>query len=235
MKVLIVEDDIEIQNLVAFYFQKEGYEVEVASDGIEGMKILKKNHHDLIILDLMLPNLDGKNFVKIIRSLSEEYGNPKIIILSAKGEIEDVLEGLTFGADDYMKKPFDPRELILRAQKLLANNSSNSSLDTKNKNSKNLKYNFEKIFVDEEKRLVKFEEKEIDLSKKEYDLLLLLLNNIGIVLTREKILDMVWGTDYFSGDRSVDVYISKLREKLPTLTKSLKTLKGVGYKLEEKK
>ncbi|MGL6154203.1 response regulator transcription factor [Cetobacterium sp. SF1] len=224
MKILIVEDDLEIQGLIGYFFIKEGYIVDTAMDGLEGLKKLKENKHDLIILDLMLPNLDGKNFTKIVKSM-DEYGNPKIIMLTAKTEIEDVLEGLELGADDYMKKPFDPRELVLRAKKLL------NAVDTKEKQENK----FLNITINEEKHKVFYDEIEIELSKKEFDLLLMLIKNKGLVISRDKILDRVWGSNYYSGDRTVDVYISKLREKLPILSEYIKTVKGVGYRLEEKK
>ena len=119
MRILVVEDDKEIQELITYFLTKEGYEVDRASDGLEGLKLLKENKNDLVVLDLMLPNLDGKNFTKIVRDISSEYGEPVIIMLTAKTEIEDVLDGLEIGADDYMKKPFDPRELVLRIKKFL--------------------------------------------------------------------------------------------------------------------
>ncbi len=229
MKILIVEDDNEIQTLIKYFFTREGYYVDVAKDGLEGIKLLKKEKHNLIILDLMLPHLDGKNFTKIVSAMPEEYGEPKIIMLTAKTEIEDVLEGLNLGANDYMKKPFDPRELILRAKLLLEpkkNNTIKENTDI---------FTLENLILNERTRIIKYNEIEIELSKKEYDLLLILLKNRGLILTREKLLDYVWGIDYFLGDRSVDVYISKLREKIPILSKYIKTIKGVGYRLEEKK
>jgi two-component system alkaline phosphatase synthesis response regulator PhoP len=224
VKVLIVEDDLEIQQLVSYFFSKEGYEVETASDGLEGLRLLKKTKPGLVILDIMLPSLDGKNFTKIARDLPEEYGTPVIIMLTAKTEIEDVLEGLEIGANDYMKKPFDPRELILRAKKFLGGDARASK-----------KYTFKSVVVDDDRHLVTEDGVEIDLSKKEYDLLHLLIRNKGLVLSREKILDKVWNTSYYIGDRSVDIYISKLRDKIVSLSKNIKTVKGVGYKLEEKR
>lgn len=224
MKVLIVEDDIEIQQLVGYFFKKEGYEVETAGDGLEGLKKLKSFKPELVILDIMLPSLDGKNFTKIVRDLPDEYGTPVIIMLTAKTEIEDVLEGLEIGANDYMKKPFDPRELILRAKKLIAGETRSSK-----------KYTFKGVAIDDDRHLVTEDGEEIELSKKEYDLLHLLVKNQGIVLSREKVLDKVWHTSYYAGDRSVDIYISKLREKLKSIAKNIRTVKGVGYKLEEKR
>lgn len=224
MKVLIVEDDIEIQQLVSYFFKKEGYEVETVGDGLEGLKKIKSFKPELVILDIMLPSLDGKNFTKIVRDLPEEYGAPVIIMLTAKTEIEDVLEGLEIGANDYMKKPFDPRELLLRAKKLISGETRESK-----------KFNFKGVVIDDDRHQVTEDGVEVDLSKKEYDLLYLLFKNQGIVLSREKILDKVWNTSYYAGDRSVDIYISKLREKLKSISKNIRTVKGVGYKLEERK
>ncbi|WP_176892280.1 response regulator transcription factor [Fusobacterium varium] len=226
MRILVVEDDKEIQELITYFLTKEGYEVDRASDGLEGLKLLKENKNDLVILDLMLPNLDGKNFTKIVRDISSEYGEPVIIMLTAKTEIEDVLDGLEIGADDYMKKPFDPRELVLRIKKFLK---------TTDREIKNEKYRFKDIEVDESRHMVTANGEEVELSKKEYDLLLLLIKNRDLVITRERILDKVWNSNYYTGDRTVDVYISKLRDKIPELSGCIKTVKGVGYKLEEKK
>ena len=226
MRILVVEDDKEIQELITYFLTKEGYEVDRASDGLEGLKLLKENKNDLVILDLMLPNLDGKNFTKIVRDISSEYGEPVIIMLTAKTEIEDVLDGLEIGADDYMKKPFDPRELVLRIKKFLK---------TTDREIKNEKYRFKDIEVDESRHMVTANGEEVELSKKEYDLLLLLIKNSDLVITRERILDKVWNSNYYTGDRTVDVYISKLRDKIPELSGCIKTVKGVGYKLEEKK
>ena len=226
MRILVVEDDKEIQELITYFLTKEGYEVDRASDGLEGLKLLKENKNDLVILDLMLPNLDGKNFTKIVRDISSEYGEPVIIMLTAKTEIEDVLDGLEIGADDYMKKPFDPRELVLRIKKFLK---------TTDREIKNEKYRFKDIEVDESRHMVTANGEEVELSKKEYDLLLLLIKNWDLVITRERILDKVWNSNYYTGDRTVDVYISKLRDKIPELSGCIKTVKGVGYKLEEKK
>ena len=226
MRILVVEDDKDVQELITYFLTKEGYEVDRASDGLEGLKLLKENKNDLVILDLMLPNLDGKNFTKIVRDISSEYGEPVIIMLTAKTEIEDVLDGLEIGADDYMKKPFDPRELVLRIKKFLK---------TTDREIKNEKYRFKDIEVDESRHMVTANGEEVELSKKEYDLLLLLIKNRDLVITRERILDKVWNSNYYTGDRTVDVYISKLRDKIPELSGCIKTVKGVGYKLEEKK
>ena len=226
MRILVVEDDKEIHVLITYFLIKEGYEVDRASDGLEGLKLLKENKNELVVLDLMLPNLDGKNFTKIVRDISSEYGEPVIIMLTAKTEIEDVLDGLEIGADDYMKKPFDPRELVLRIKKFLK---------TTDREIKNERYRFKDIEIDESRHIVIANGEEVELSKKEYDLLLLLVKNKDLVITRERILDKVWNSNYYTGDRTVDVYISKLRDKIPELSECIKTVKGVGYKLEEKR
>ena len=226
MRILVVEDDKEIQELITYFLIKEGYEVDRASDGLEGLKLLKENKNELVVLDLMLPNLEGKNFTKIVRDISSEYGEPVIIMLTAKTEIEDVLDGLEIGADDYMKKPFDPRELVLRIKKFLK---------TTDREIKNERYRFKDIEIDESRHIVIANGEEVELSKKEYDLLLLLVKNKDLVITRERILDKVWNSNYYTGDRTVDVYISKLRDKIPELSECIKTVKGVGYKLEEKR
>ena len=227
MKILVVEDDKEIQELIAYFLTKEGYEVDTADDGLEGLRILKEKKHQLIVLDLMLPNLDGKNFTKIVKGISSEYGNPIIIMLTAKTEIEDVLEGLEIGADDYMRKPFDPRELVLRVKRFFK--------EEKKEKVENRNYKVFDLEIEDDKHRVMYKNEEIELSKKEYDLLLLLVQNKNLVITREKILDRVWNSSYYTGDRTVDVYISKLRDKLPEISECIKTIKGVGYKLEEKR
>jgi len=224
LKVLIVEDDIDIRELISFFMEKEGYEVLEADDGMTGLKLAKTYHPHIIILDLMLPHLDGKNFTQMIKKSEEKYGNPKIIMLTAKTDIEDVISGLEIGADDYMKKPFDPRELVLRVKKLL---SREIKINTN-------KYIFKNITIDTDKHLILEDKKEVPMSKKEYDLLLLLIKNKGLVLTRDRILDKVWQSSYYTGDRTVDMYISKIRDKIKSISKDIKTIKGVGYKLEEK-
>jgi two-component system alkaline phosphatase synthesis response regulator PhoP len=189
-----------------------------------GLKLVKTYHPHIIILDLMLPLLDGINLAQMVKKSPDKYGNPKIIMLTAKTDIEDVLEGLEVGADDYMKKPFDPRELVLRIKKLI---NREEKVITK-------QYIFKNIIVDTDKHLVLEDNIEIPMSKKEYDFLLLLIKNKGLVLTRDKILDQVWQSNYYTGDRTVDMYISKIRDKVKSISKNIKTIKGVGYKLDEK-
>jgi len=223
MRVLIVEDDKDINDLIKFFFEKESYEVITTLDGLEGFKLAKEKTPDLIILDLMLPSLDGVNFTKMLR---ENGLDAKIIMVTAKTDVEDVIEGLEIGANDYIRKPFDPRELVIRAKKLLGNVSASK---------KKKILSFKEVEIDTESYKVLEAGREISLSKKEYNLIYLLMTNREIVLTREEILEKVWKSTYYSGDRTVDIYISKLREKLKSISKDIRTVKGVGYKLEEKR
>ncbi len=225
MKVLVVEDDEEIRGLIEYFLKKESYDISSTGNGLEALKLVKSYEPDLMILDLMLPGVDGINICNMIKENPEKYGSPIIIMLTAKTEIEDVIEGLKSGADDYIRKPFDPRELILRVNNILKRNKDVE---------KNI-YSYENIEIDTLKYLVTENGKEIALSKKEYDLLLYLIENKGIVLTREKILNRVWKENYYLGDRTVDVYVGKLRDKLKMLANGIKTVKGVGYKLDEKR
>jgi len=225
VKVLVVEDDDEIRGLIEYFLKKESYDVISTNNGLESLKLSKIHNPDLMILDLMLPGLDGINVCNMIKENTEKYGDPLIIMLTAKTEIEDVIQGLKSGADDYIRKPFDPRELILRINNILK----------REKNIEQNVYEYGEIKIDTLKYIVTEKDKELSLSKKEYDLLIYMIENKGLVLTREKILNKVWKENYYSGDRTVDVYIGKLREKLKTLSKSIKTVKGVGYKLEEKR
>ena len=225
MKALVVEDDVDIRSLVVYFLNKVGYEVEEASDGLAGLKAIKRTKPDIIILDIMLPNLDGVNLCSMVREVPEKYGTPIIIMLTAKTEVEDVLKGLETGADDYLKKPFDPRELIMRIDKLT---------ERKGIKSKDF-YEYGSMKIDTKKHTIFLGENEVELSKKEYDLILYLVKNVGLVVSREQIIDKIWKSMYYPGDRTVDVYIGKLREKLPDIAEDIKTVKGVGYKLKEKR
>ena len=221
-KILIVEDEKEIRNILKVYLLTAGYEVTEAADGEEAMKIFYEKPFDLVILDIMLPKKDGWSICREIK----EYSSVPVIIITARDNENDEVFGFEIGADDYMKKPFDPRELVLRIKKFLK---------TTDREIKNEKYRFKDIEIDESRHMVTANGEEVELSKKEYDLLLLLIKNRDLVITRERILDKVWNSNYYTGDRTVDVYISKLRDKIPELSGCIKTVKGVGYKLEEKK
>ena len=223
MKIMVIEDDEEIRTLIEYFLKKEKYEILSSGDGMEGLKMLREFKPKLLILDLMLPRIDGLSIAGMIKENPEKYGTPSILMLTAKAEIEDVIEGFKSGADEYMRKPFDPRELVIRVNKLVG----------KIEDEKRKVYVYKNVEINTEKHIITEDGLELELSKKEYDLMLYLMENKGIVVTREKILDKVWSSNYYSGDRSVDVYIAKLREKIKSLAKDIKTVKGVGYKLEE--
>ena len=223
MKIMVIEDDEEIRTLIEYFLKKEKYEILSSGDGMEGLKMLREFKPKLLILDLMLPRIDGLSIAGMIKENPEKYGTPSILMLTAKAEIEDVIEGFKSGADEYMRKPFDPRELVIRVNKLVG----------KIEDEKRKVYVYKNVEINTEKHISTEDGIELELSKKEYDLMLYLMENKGIVVTREKILDKVWSSNYYSGDRSVDVYIAKLREKIKSLAKDIKTVKGVGYKLEE--
>lgn len=220
---MVIEDDEEIRTLIEYFLKKEKYEILSSGDGMEGLKMLREFKPKLLILDLMLPRIDGLSIAGMIKENPEKYGTPSILMLTAKAEIEDVIEGFKSGADEYMRKPFDPRELVIRVNKLVG----------KIEDEKRKVYVYKNVEINTEKHIITEDGIELELSKKEYDLMLYLMENKGIVVTREKILDKVWSSNYYSGDRSVDVYIAKLREKIKSLAKDIKTVKGVGYKLEE--
>lgn len=221
-KLMVIEDDEEIRTLIEYFLKKEKYDVRSSGDGMEGLKNVREFRPDLLVLDLMLPKIDGLSIAGMIRENPEKYGTPAILMLTAKTEVDDVVTGFKAGADEYMRKPFDPRELIVRVAKLLG----------KVESEKPKIYKYKEVEVDTERYTVSEEGENIDLSKKEFDLMLYLIENRGIVVTREKILDKVWSSNYYSGDRTVDVYIAKLREKLRSIAKDIRTVKGVGYKLD---
>ncbi len=223
-KILIIEDDKDIINLVKHYLEKEGYRTFEASEGAKGLDILKKEKIDLTILDIMLPELNGIEVLKRIKG-DAKTANIPVIMLTAKGEETDKIVGLELGADDYITKPFSPKELVARIKALLRRvEKPVEKLDT-------LKYG--ELIMDISRHEVKVKGKEIELTAKEFGLLEELLRNKGRVLTRDTLLNNVWGYDYFGNTRTVDVHVRRLREKMPLLEKAIITVKQLGYKLSE--
>ncbi|EGS9998195.1 response regulator transcription factor [Clostridium perfringens] len=219
--VLIVEDEIRIRFLVRDYFKKEGFNVLEASDGEEALRIFSENIVDLAILDIMMPKLDGLSVCRNIREVS----NTPIILLTAKSQEEDKLLGYELGADDYMTKPFSPKVLLAKAKALLRR--------TGTLNDKNI-LDFNGLTINKLSHEVKLNGEELLLSPKEYDLLIYLSSNEGIALSRDRILDNVWGYDYFGDIRTVDTNIKRLREKLLDKANYIATVRGSGYKFEVK-
>lgn len=222
-KILLIEDEIGISRFLELELEYEGFEVEKAHDGRTGLEMALKDDISLIILDIMLPELSGMEVCRRIRLSS----NVPIIMLTAKDETLDKVMGLDLGANDYMTKPFAIEELLARIRATLRNNIPNKS------HSNSLQINNLKLDID--KHLVTYEDNHIDLTKKEFDLLLYLMENKNIVLTRDKILQTVWGYDYLGDTNIVDVYIRYLRSKIDSKynKKLIHTVRGVGYTLKD--
>lgn len=218
-KILVVEDEPRIRFLIKDYLIKEGFNVIEASNGKEALDLFYKNNIHLVILDIMLPLLNG---IKVLENIRETCSVP-VILLTAKSEEEDKLTGYEFGADDYMTKPFSPKVLVAKVKALLkrTDNVKDTSL-----------IEFNDLKVNRLSHTVINKDNELTLSPKEFDLLMYLIDNKNIALSRDNILDNVWGLDYFGDERVVDTTIKRLREKLGDSSKLIKTVRGSGYKFE---
>lgn len=221
-RVLLVDDDQDILDLVSYNLEKEGFEVETADNGKEGVKKAKKFLPELILLDVMMPEMDGMETCIEIRDIPE-LKNTLIAFLTARGEDYSQIAGFEAGADDYITKPIKPRVLVSRVKALLRRKSA---VDEGGKKKKK-----KGITIDKDRYIVIKDGEELSLPKKEFELLSLLLSQPGRVFTRESILSNVWGNDVVVGDRTIDVHIRKLREKLGD--SYFKTVKGVGYKFND--
>lgn len=221
-KILIIEDESNISDFVKMELEYEGYEAEISEDGKEGLIKALREDYDLIVLDLMLPGISGLEFC---RRLKKEKDIP-VIMLSAKDSVMDKVAGLQIGADDYIAKPFAIEELIARIQVIFRRTEKVKSNIIK----------FKDLSIQLESRTVMKNEEKINLTNKEYELLILLLNNKGKVVTRDNILNEVWGYDYDAGTNVVDVYVSYLRNKLDEKNKEayIETVRAVGYIISEK-
>jgi DNA-binding response OmpR family regulator len=226
LTVLIVEDDANIAELLQLYLDKEGYRTFIASDGGAGVDLFRKLRPDLVLLDLMLPVLDGYGVLRAIRADS----TTPVIMLTAKGETEDKVSGLKLGADDYITKPFEMKEVLARVEAVLRR----SSEVTPAPQEKSRRLVFDKLVVDLDAFELIVDGKKVDTPPKEMELLYHLASSPNRVYTRNQLLDEVWGFDYFGDSRTVDVHIKRLREKLEGVSDqwSLKTVWGVGYKFE---
>jgi DNA-binding response OmpR family regulator len=224
VRVLIVEDDRDIAGLVARYLQKAGFSTEIVSSGADALSIIRARPPDLLILDLMLPQMDGLDICRAVRGLDKTASIP-IIIVTARGEESERIVGLELGADDYMQKPFSPMELVARVRALLRRAHRQPP------NVARLIYG--SIDIDTERHTVSDAGKPVALTAKEFHLLEYLLKHRGRVLSRDVLLTDVWGYKYTGGTRTVDVHVRRLREKLPPLGQALVTVKQFGYKLLE--
>ena len=216
MKILVVEDEAPIRDLISINLQLVGYEVFTAEDGIVAENFLEKQKVDLILLDVMIPGIDGFSLIEKIKK-----HNIPVIFVTAKESVLDRVKGLRLGADDYIIKPFETIELLARIEVVLRRYYKNNNI-----------IKFKNIEVDTKQRSVKLNDKEVYLTVKEYELLVLLLQNKNIALSRDQILDRVWGFEYGGETRTVDIHIQRIREKLD-LKNNIKTVFKVGYRLEE--
>lgn len=220
LRVLVAEDEERLRKIVRTYLHREGYEVFEAKNGQEAIDLLDETAVDLVILDVMMPEVDGWS---VLRHLRSESDTP-VIMLTARGDEEDKLFGFELGAEDYMTKPFSPRELMARVR---------VAMKRREKRAADSFVKMGKITLYPQSHQVMVGERELILSPKEYELLFYFANNAHRVLTREMILDRVWGYDYFGDDRTVDTHIKRLRKKLGDAGSQIVTVRGAGYRFEE--
>lgn len=220
MKILIVDDEDLIRNIIKEYCINEGYTIYEACDGLEAIRIFKNNSDiDIIVLDIMMPNMDGYTAYQEIKKIR----NVPTIILSARNDEYDKLMGFDLGVDDYLTKPFSPRELMARIKVILKRD--NKVLDY---------YTYETLKVDIKAHSVYIDGEEIELTPKEFELLLYFIENKSIALSREQLLGKIWGYDFYGDDRTIDTHIKTLRSRLGKYRNIIKTIRGVGYKFDAK-
>lgn len=226
-KVLIIEDEVPIADLLVYSLLKQGFEVKSANDGTTGLELIREFIPDLIVLDIMLPDISGFD---ICRQVTKAYNIP-IIMLTAKADITDKVLGMELGADDYITKPFDIREVIVRIKTILRRIDRISD-SIENKKEESILIN-EDIKILNEERIVLKNNEVVELTPKEYEVLLLLAKNKGKVFSRSELLDKVWGFDYLGDSRTVDIHIQRIRKKLDTHKNLsiIETIFGIGYKL----
>jgi len=220
-KILIVDDEDGIREVIKEYAEFSGFEAEEAADGMSAIGMVKLNDYDLIIMDIMMPKLDGFSAVKEIQKIKDI----PIIMLSARGEEYDKLFGFELGIDDYVVKPFSPKELMARVNAVL------SRTNTTDRISRTIE-KFEGLEVNFTARTISVDGKRVDLTPKEYDLLFYMIQNRNVALSRDRLLSDIWGYDFFGDDRTIDTHVKNLRNCLGPYRKFIVTLRGVGYKFE---
>lgn len=224
-KILLVEDEQDILQLVKHYLEKEGFRPVTAMSGLEALKKVKEEKPDLVVLDLMLPEMDGLDVCKRLRSTPDTAMLP-ILILTAKAEESDTIVGLELGADDYVTKPFSPKTLVARVKALLRRVERRPDVEPD-------LYRYGTLTMNLARHEVTIGTKEVPLTAKEFGLLEHLLRHRGRVLTREVLLNAVWGYDYYGTTRTVDVHVRRLKQKLPLLEETIVSVKSLGYKLKD--
>lgn len=222
-KILVVDDDVNICELLRLYLEKDGYSVIIVNDGMEAISAFQDSKPDLVLLDIMLPKLDGWQVCREIRKTSDT----PIIMLTAKGETFDKVLGLELGADDYVVKPFDAKEVLARVKAVLRRSAGNPAETVK-------EVRYDKLVINLTNYELRVNGEQIDTPPKELELIYHLASNPNRVFTRDQLLDEVWGFDYYGDSRTVDVHVKRLREKLEGISNKwmLKTVWGVGYKFE---
>lgn len=221
-RLLIVDDEDKIRELITKYAKFEGHEIETATNGMEAIDIALSQSFDLIIMDVMMPELDGFSSIKEIRKKSDV----PVIMLSARGEEYDKIHGFEIGIDDYVTKPFSPKELMMRIDAILKRSNKDEKAEQKT-------WEKEGLFVDLTARIVSVDGEVVAMSPKEYDLFFYMLKNSNIALSRDKLIEDVWGYDFFGEDRTLDTHIKLLRKSLGPYAKFIVTLRGLGYRFEE--
>lgn len=222
-KILVVDDEENIREVLKEYAEFEGHQVDEASDGMQAIELAKKNDYDVIIMDIMMPRLDGYSACKEIR----KFKQTPVLMLSARGEEYDKLFGFELGIDDYVVKPFSPKEVMARINVIVKRNSAVQTPAAAPEVER-----FEGLEINFTSRDVIIDGEKATLTPKEYDLLFYLVHNKNIALTRNKLLEEVWGYDFFGDDRTIDTHIKMLRNNLGPYRKFIVTLRGLGYKFE---
>jgi DNA-binding response OmpR family regulator len=217
MRILIVDDEELIRNVIKEYLKMENYIIDEAADGDEAVNLAKQKNYDLIIMDIMMPKKDGYQACKEIK----QSKNIPFIMLSARGEEYDKLIGFELGIDDYVTKPFSPKELVARVKAILKRSKQEQT-----------KYTFEGLVINDTAHIVTIDDTPINLTPKEYELLKYLIKNKNIALSREQLLSSIWGYDFYGDDRTIDTHIKTLRNNLGKYRKYIATVRGMGYKFE---
>ena len=225
-KILVADDEVRIRSIIKKYAEFEGHTVAEAGDGMEAVRLCRKNEYDIVIMDVMMPELDGFSAAREIRKTS----SVPIVILSARGEEYDKINGFNIGIDDYIVKPFSPKDLMLRIEAILKRTRRENTVRPENQI---IEIDGGGLRADLTARIVYIDGKRVDMSPKEYDLFFYLVSNRNIALSREKLLSEVWGYDFYGDARTLDTHIKILRKSLGRYADRIATLRGVGYRFED--
>ena len=223
-KILVVDDEFRIRQIIRKYAEFEGYEVDEAVDGMQAIQVCRKENFDLIIMDVMMPELDGFSACREIKKFKPDT---PIIMLSARGEEYDKIHGFELGSDDYVVKPFSPKELMMRVNAVIKRTHTSEQKEVK----KDV-FTYKGLSVDFSARIVTVDGKRVEMTPKEYDLFFYMVKNKGLALTRESLISEVWGYDFFGDERTLDTHIKLLRKSLGEYSRCIVTLRGVGYRFE---